>query len=247
MTEPDAAAAPEPAGHGLLRTPTTHADGGSPTAWCLCGREFRAARLGDAHTAVLSHAWSAGNEPGTALGDAYARENGYADAAELRYCESAGREVDAEVDAAARAAGLPGGHTAASRALLAGLERVTAIEAGFDPSEETVASTNTVVWLRQGGVQVGRVEVMGSGKHLMIGVIEWRRPDWLAAEDVADHSLAVRRRLLAAAARVADERGASLAVMMPTGAADVGLSANGFEPAGEVWLRRCGSSVDAGS
>lgn len=55
--------------------------------------------------------------------DGYARAHGYADAAELRYCESAGREVDDEVDAAERAAGMSGGHAEASRALLAGLEQ----------------------------------------------------------------------------------------------------------------------------
>lgn len=179
----------------------------------------------------------------TSAGDEYAREHGYADAGELRHCEVGGREVDAEVDAAARAAGLAGGHGDASRDLLAGLARAEALEGRLAVEEETLPSRVTVVLVRDGGVVVGRVEVMGADRHLVVGVIEWRRPPGLAAGDIDTHHRAVRRRLLAEAGRVADERGASLALMMPKDAADVGLSANGFAVSGEVWVREAGGGL----
>lgn len=51
---------PEPptnrAQHGLLPTPVTADADGRPTAWCRCGDERKADKLGDAHGAVLHHA-----------------------------------------------------------------------------------------------------------------------------------------------------------------------------------------------
>lgn len=41
--------------HGLVPTPVSAGGDGLSVAWCFCGEQFRAARLGDAHDLVRGH------------------------------------------------------------------------------------------------------------------------------------------------------------------------------------------------